>query len=73
MRLTVKNKIILLALIPVIALVVVTINELIIKRSISSEMEEMLKVAELVVRSSTSVHEFQKERGASAGFIGSKG
>ena len=46
---------------------------LIEKRHVSSEMENLNELARLGPAVSALVHEMQRERGASAGFIGSKG
>lgn len=60
-------------LIPVIALLVFSINLLLIKIDVNNEMSKYSKATELAVVISNLVHETQKERGASAGFLGSKG
>ena len=58
---------------PVIALLVFSANLLVEKIHISNEMGKYSKATELAVKISNLVHETQKERGASAGFLGSKG
>lgn len=59
--------------IPIVALIIFSAVLLLEKNTISSEMALYSKVAKLSVKISSLVHETQKERGASAGFLGSKG
>lgn len=60
-------------LIPVIALLIFSFILLMEKIEIKGEMEKYSLATELAVKISNLVHETQKERGASAGFLGSKG
>ena len=60
-------------LIPIIALLVFSSNLLMIKIKVNNEMSKYSSVTEFAVKISNLVHETQKERGASAGFLGSRG
>jgi methyl-accepting chemotaxis protein len=58
---------------PLIGLLVFAGNTVIDKRGTASELEGIQHLVELAPTISALVHEMQKERGASAGFINSKG
>ena len=58
---------------PVVGLLFFSGNSVIEKNQISNDIEQIQKLAILAPTISATVHELQKERGASAGFIGSKG
>ncbi len=58
---------------PILGLVLFSGFTVVEKMKKSSEMGKILELAELAPVISALVHELQKERGASAGFIGSKG
>jgi len=60
-------------LVPVLALLFFSITLMAEKTAVSSDMKKYHKAVELSVKISNLVHETQKERGASAGFLGSKG
>jgi len=60
-------------LIPVLALLFFSITLMTEKTAVNSDMKKYHKAVELSVKISNLVHETQKERGASAGFLGSKG
>lgn len=68
-----KNKIFLLLALPVLGFV--WLSALTIKENYvaTQEMETLTQLTRLSVTYSELVHELQKERGATAGFIGSKG
>ena len=72
-NLSIGTKLTILMFLPVIGLVFFSGAEISQKYTLSSEMEQLEPVAELAVYSSSLVHELQKERGMSAGLIGSKG
>lgn len=59
--------------IPMIGLISFTINLTLVKLKIVNEMDFLHELSELAVKSNSLVHELQKERGLSAGFIGSEG
>ncbi len=65
---------VLLALVaPVVGLLLFSGNSILEKWQFSTEIKQIQKLAVLAPTISATVHELQKERGASAGFIGSKG
>jgi len=66
-------KILLLLIFPILGLAFFAINSVSEKSAIVSEMESVQSLAQLAVKVSALVHETQKERGATAGFLGSKG
>ena len=66
-------KILLLLIFPILGLAFFAINSVADKSAIVSEMESVQPLAQLAVKVSALVHETQKERGATAGFLGSKG
>ena len=59
--------------VPIIGFLLFSGFTVIEKRQVASEMESIQTLAQLAPTISALVHELQKERGASAGFIGSKG
>lgn len=72
-NISIKLKLLGSLIIPISALLIFSIILLLDKTRISNEMEKYGKAVELSVKISSLVHETQKERGASAGFLGSKG
>ena len=68
-----KSKIFLLVALPVIGFLWLGISTIYQSYSTTSEMTQITKLTKLSVVYSQLVHELQKERGASAGFLGSKG
>ncbi len=73
MRISVRNKIFIIALIPLLSLIFMAIGPIIEKSTQSDKFNSILRVTVLATEASELVHSLQKERGASAGFIGSKG
>ncbi len=69
----VRNKLLILVLIPIIGLLYFSVNEIGDKNQLSNEMSDVKTLSEFAVKASSLVHETQKERGATAGFLGSKG
>ncbi|MGK0289847.1 MAG: methyl-accepting chemotaxis protein [bacterium] len=69
----ISNKILLILLFPVLALLYFSINGVTEKVKVNREMTSINELTALSVYTSALVHELQKERGASGGFIGSKG
>ena len=63
----------LLLLAPILGLVFFASNSVIEKSALASEMQSVETLAGLAVKVSALVHETQKERGMTAGFIGSNG
>ncbi len=72
-RLKVRHRVILTAVLPITALLFFSGNALLEKYAIVKEMDSIQSLASLAPEISAVVHEMQKERGASAGFLSSKG
>jgi methyl-accepting chemotaxis protein len=72
-RLTIKGKMILLIVLPILALIYFTGTELKKHFEFEAKVEQVRELVHLSESLSRLVHETQKERGASAGFTGSKG
>ena len=68
-----RNKILLLLALPLIGFLWMSISSITANIAIKNDMTEMSKLTELSTVYSSVVHELQKERGATAGFIGSNG
>lgn len=66
-------KLLIMLAIPIIATILFAQSEIRQSWSTVSEVKSLEQLAQFSVRSSGLVHELQKERGASAGFLGSKG
>ena len=71
--LSIRQRIVALCAIPLAVLLLVQSNTLLSLRSDAEAAREIAAIAELAPTISALVHELQKERGQSAGFIGSKG
>jgi len=70
---SIKKKILALLAFPLIGFLWVGVNSILLSLSTSHEMEDLTKYTKLSSVYSELVHELQKERGMTAGFIGSKG
>jgi methyl-accepting chemotaxis protein len=68
-----KNKIFILLTLPLVGFIWLSINSISQSYSVNKEMAQLSQLTELSVTYSELVHELQKERGATAGFLGSKG
>ncbi|MBF0429156.1 MAG: methyl-accepting chemotaxis protein [Magnetococcales bacterium] len=68
-----RAKFILMLLLPICGLLLFGIQGVLGKRALMQQMASMNSVSHLAVVSSALVHETQKERGMTAGFLGSKG
>jgi len=68
-----KIKILALLTIPMLSFLWLGMSSIFMALSTNSEMEELTKLTKLTAVYSELVHELQKERGMTAGFIGSKG
>ncbi|SIS57228.1 methyl-accepting chemotaxis protein [Neptunomonas antarctica] len=66
-------KLLLLIALPVFISTVMLVAQVVNSYSVSGESRELAIYTELVTVNSALVHELQKERGATAGFLGSKG
>ncbi|MDA3938062.1 MAG: methyl-accepting chemotaxis protein [Spirochaetia bacterium] len=73
MRFTIKAKIILLAIIPFIAVLYFSLSGIKEKVTLIREFNDSEVLTTLAVKISAFVHETQKERGMTAGYIGSNG
>ncbi len=72
-RLTIPQKLYSIVAIAAICLVVVSVTFTLDQVGRASAFSDMTEVAELVPAVSNAIHELQRERGNSAGFIGSRG
>ena len=68
-----KTKIFTLLAIPMLGFLWFAIGAIYLAQSTNSEMDELTKLTQLSAVYSELVHELQKERGMTAGFLGSKG
>ena len=68
-----SHKLVIMILLPLAGMLYFSINTLQEKAAISSELESLETLSLLSVKISSLVHETQKERGATAGYLGSKG
>ena len=66
-------KIATIALVPLFGLVFLAVNSITKQYENIKAAEKIIVLSEFSVHASTLVHEFQKERGMSAGYLGSKG
>jgi len=72
-NLSFKQKILSLLILPLSSFLWMSITSVIDHTSVKNEMTELAELTKISVVYSDLVHELQKERGATAGFIGSKG
>ncbi len=68
-----RNKLMLLLIFPVLGLLYFSVNGVLEKYRLTGEMSSLQNLSALAVKISALVHETQKERGMTAGFLGSKG
>jgi methyl-accepting chemotaxis protein len=68
-----RTKLILIAAIPLLGLLYFSISSIIEKASVSREMGKLESLVGLSVKIGDLAHELQKERGMTAGFLGSQG
>jgi|GEM_PF-107149 methyl-accepting chemotaxis protein len=68
-----KTKLYLMIAIPLVAMLYFSIDSLLDQDYKHEEMEKLVEMSQLASHLSALIHETQKERGSSAGFIGSKG
>ncbi|MEA3316240.1 MAG: nitrate- and nitrite sensing domain-containing protein, partial [Campylobacterota bacterium] len=69
----IKSKLMLLLALPLLGLIIISTKAMLTDYSKVQELQKLSVGVELSVKLSKLVHETQKERGATAGFIGSKG
>ena len=72
-NLTVRNKLLLLISIPLLALLYFSLTSTVEKYQISQRMQNLDALAQLSTKLGAAAHELQKERGMTAGFLSSKG
>ncbi len=72
-NLTIKSKLLLLSLVPLLALIYFTTQQTIHNIHFKNELERTQKLVDFSQKISLFIHETQKERGMSAGYVGSKG
>ena len=72
-RLSIANKIKLLTIIPLIFIIVLSLDIFYISYSKKTQLDTVKQIVLLNSKVSLLLHETQKERGASAGYLGSKG
>ncbi|MCK5293240.1 MAG: nitrate- and nitrite sensing domain-containing protein [Arcobacteraceae bacterium] len=70
---SIKSKLMILISLPLLGLIVVSTMSIISDYSTKMQLEKLEIGVELSTKISKAVHEFQKERGMTAGFIGTKG
>ncbi|MEW6513251.1 MAG: nitrate- and nitrite sensing domain-containing protein [Pseudomonadota bacterium] len=73
MKLTLRTRLMLMVAVPLIGMLWVSAWNTIEKMGLSREMSHLQQLVSVATRVGALVHELQKERGMSAGFIGSKG
>lgn len=73
MKWNVKNKILLIMGLPLLIVVILSLNLYLEKSKVVNELNKLKKLSILSEKISNYVHETQKERGRTAGFLGSKG
>ena len=72
-NMSIKNKVILLVILPIIFLVILSLKIIVIDYQKVSSLESLDMGVKLSTKISSLVHETQKERGATAGYLGSNG
>lgn len=72
-RFTIKAKIMLLAILPIIAVLFFSITGIAEKVTLLRDVGDSEVLTILAVKTSAFIHETQKERGMTAGFLGSSG
>ena len=68
-----SNQLMLMVLIPLVSFLFFSINDILLRYDMTQDMKNLQTLERLSVSISNLVHETQKERGATAGFLGSKG
>ncbi len=58
---------------PILGFIYFSTNVILEKREIVNQMNLLQELSEIAIKSSSLIHELQKERGLSAGFIGGAG
>ena len=68
-----RNKLILIILIPIVGMLFFSINGILDKNRDLKKADSIISLSTFAIKSSALVHEMQKERGATSGYIGSNG
>jgi adenylate cyclase len=72
-NINISYKLALMVILPILGLIYFTTDSTLEKRKVVYEMDLLQALSKLAVKSSALIHELQKERGISAGFLGSQG
>lgn len=72
-KLTFKQKILFIITLPIVGMLFFSLNALNDTISLRSELQDISSMTEISIEGSLIVHELQKERGSTAGFVSSKG
>lgn len=72
-KISISKKIMLMLIFPLLGLIYFSFTSVSDRNDVANEMHNVTPLANLAVEISRLVHETQKERGATAGFLGSKG
>ncbi|KZN61214.1 nitrate- and nitrite sensing domain-containing protein [Pseudoalteromonas luteoviolacea] len=72
-NLKLRWKLLSIALIPLVFMVALAVDKVFENQKLEQENAKLLLLTQLSVLANEFVHEMQKERGATAGFLGSKG
>ncbi len=72
-NLSIRNKLILMLVFPIAGLAYFAIVGMMERQELAAEMAKVESLSELAVKASALVHETQKERGMTAGYLGSQG
>jgi methyl-accepting chemotaxis protein len=72
-NLNMRNKFILMLIFPILGLLYFAVVEIMAEYKVLNEMQRIEHLSEYAVDASNLVHELQKERGMTAGYLGSKG
>ncbi|WP_063654745.1 methyl-accepting chemotaxis protein [Aliivibrio fischeri] len=72
-KLSFKQKILLIITLPIIGMLFFSLDTLYKTVSLSSELQDITSMTDISIEGSLIVHELQKERGSTAGFVSSKG
>src|SRR3989338_5767219 len=72
-HLKVRTKLVLIVIVPLLGLLYFSISNIIERAAVSREMDKLESLVGLSVKIGGLAHELQKERGMTAGFLGSNG
>jgi len=72
-NISISKKIMLMLIFPLLGLIYFSVTSVSDRTTVANEMDKVAPLAGLAVELSRLVHETQKERGATAGYLGSKG